>query len=516
MESLSLLAVINKYISRNSPDVVKVGKSNVLRSNIAKTEIGKLSEKTVNINNLSQNIKNPFALAKIESLTHVQMRVRQLIKDKYFEKFGSIALQASCGSGKTLAGLYVIRSFQCKTLIISTRNAVIDQWYREIKRLYPELKIQISESKEINNDADIWILTPQYFNFNNRISSDKFNISPSLIIYDEIHTMLSNNSKSHEKEFLNVLKYPFIRCLNKEWKELPYLLALSATYPKDDISAKKIFRIFGEVIKTTSTITETPISLFDLRDRFTERERGKCDVKYRHDVLDDYDCIDYCLSNIQFTRDGKVIKCETSFDKDEKIKLNPIEISKSLKGLIMTYSIDASVWTSLYLHHKLKCNILLIRSHGEKSYYFDKELYQDFDVRRDIQLADLGKLKIGEQLKDFNTRIDEAEIIVSTVQRMKEGFSNERIIWGITTQFPYSELSRVQIAGRIRRSSKIPEVIKAKRLMIVNSSIIPSTLFSGGSFNKYAEVTYSWQFENELFRHENINYISNHCESKIN
>lgn len=487
----TLAFTVSTYLRRKSIDKVN-GK---IRSHVSVDEIEDL--KTVEINNISlKSLSNPFN--GLDSLTEVQTLIRRLCKEKYFEKLGSIAVKASCGSGKTLAGIYMMRYFCCKTLIISTRNAVIDQWYNQLHTLYPELNIFTSESRKKDLDADVWILTPQYLNSKNRIESETFDIKPSLIIYDEIHTMLSETSKSHEQEFLNVLKYPFIRAQRHEWDQLPYMLALSATYPE---KMDNLNRVFGEPFYKSSSISKTPIYIYDLRDETSKKKRGKCDKDYH--PLDQYDCIEYFINNIPFYRGDLKL--------NDASKYEPINLSKQLKGLVMSYSIDSSVWAALYIHKILKADVLLVRTNDQKSYYFPHDQFIDFKYDKDIQYDDLKKNKIGIPCK-YHEYIDDAEIVVSTTQRMKEGFSNECLVWGITSLFPYSQLTRVQIAGRIRRSSRNIEINKAKRIMYVNSGTVPSTMFIGGKFNSNAEETYSWEFENKLFKEENINYISKHTE----
>lgn len=598
----TLATVISSYTRRKSIDTIGLA----LRSHLDPSTI--TTEKTVK-RDVIPAMKNPFALAKLEHLTEIQCLMKMFCDDhyRYFEKLGSIAIQASCGSGKTLTGIYLMRHLRCKTLIISTRNAVIDQWYTQLHSLYPDLKIQLvstQRGKPVSDDADVWILTPQYLNNSNRITSDDFQIHPGLIIYDEIHTMLSEgNKEASEKEFLNVLKYPFIRALKKDFEELPYILGMSATYPEKPTN---ILRVFGKIYDRETSITSIPISLFDLRDCIPMKIRGKCDKLYK--ALDQYDCVEFYLRNITWKRDGNVIKIPNRDGKDNKdnkdntdlsgdmkliksIKMEPkpkpIELSRELKGVVMTYSIDSSVWAALRIHDLLKADVLLVRTNDEKSYWFPKDKFRydreeikdkkseknekskkneiiknnknmknkkneiieesssessdssdssetlsenssenpdvscsstlsassKYSYDRDITISDLKKRSIGIPC-EYKDHIDEAEIIVSTTQRMKEGFSNETLVWAIVALFPYSPLSRVQICGRIRRSSKNEKINKAERIVYANSSKVPSTMFLSGSYNAHATVTYSWEFENELFKRENIKYISNHEESK--
>lgn len=439
------------------------------------------------------------------SLEDVQML------DGEFPRRGSVAVNASCGSGKTFAGIYCIYKFQCKTLIISTRNAVIDQWVRTIEQMYPGIKIWSSEKKGRKSkiplpDFDIWITTPQYLNAKGRIVDKDFNLKPSLIIYDEIHTMLSETSKKgeHDKEFLNVLKFPFIRCLNKDWDELPYMLGLSATYPKNN---KLIERIFGVPKHIECSITKIRIEVWDTRDYI--QKRGKCDMNYS--PYSQQEALVYFLMHIPFMRDGTRIKVQpkTLKPKIPPMEFDPIEITPKFKGLVVTKNINESVWAALFVHKILHANVLLIRTNDVASYYFSMEKPVMDRVSQDVTYDDLSKFEWGTPCK-YTEHIEEAEVIVSTTSRLKEGFSVRNLTWGICCQFMYSVPSRVQLLGRIRRSSEDEELNKRRRIFYVNSGIVPSDLYIGKRKRSNPEPTYDWEFERELFERENIRYISPH------
>ena len=428
-----------------------------------------------------------------------------------FPRRGSVAVNASCGSGKTFAGIYCIYKFQCKTLIISTRNAVIDQWARTIEQLYPGIKIWSSEKKGKKSriplqDYDIWITTPQYLNAKGRIVDKDFNLRPSLIIYDEIHTMLSETSKKgeHAKEFLNVLKFPFIRCLNKDWDELPYMLGLSATYPKEN---KLIERIFGIPKHINCSITKIGIDVWDTRDYI--QKRGRCDKSYS--PYSQQEALVYFLMHIPFIRDGKrvAVQPKTLKPKIPPMEFEPIEITPKFKGLVVTKNINESVWAALFVHKILHANVLLIRTNDVASYFFSMENPVVDRVSQDVTYDDLSTNKWGTPCK-YTEHIEAAEVIVSTTSRLKEGFSVRNLTWGICCQFMYSVPSRVQLLGRIRRSSEDEELNKRRRIFYVNSGVVPSDMYIGKKKRSNPDPTYDWDFERELFERENIHYISPH------
>ncbi len=513
----TVITVVNTYLRRKSEDRITVTidghTQNKLRAELV--DRNDMANKKIPEGTITKHISNPFDKGGLKKLTQVQKSIRNMCKNDYIRKHGSLAIEASCGSGKTLAALYLLYFFKCKTLIISTRNAVLDQWARTISQLYPDLIVQTNEKKIFNDEADIWILTPQYLNNKNRIESQaELNIHPGLIIYDEIHTMINETPGTHDLEFLNVLKYPFLRCINKEWPELPYMLALSATYPE---KSRVIDRIFGCVYETRDTsdmaITRIPINICDMRDFVPIEARHKCDQKY--EPVGEIGAIEFYMKNIQFKRDGVNVNHVESSDPKFVPRFKSIEISRRNQGIVMLSKIDLSVWAALYIHKLLKCDVLLVRTSDEDSFYLPKDEFTDIEVKKSISMDEFKKMSVGYKTRDYRSYLDRTEVIVSTISRMKEGFSNEVITWGIVSQFPYSQATRVQIAGRIRRSSNDTELNKRDRFLYVSSSKVPSTQFTGGKYNPYPEVTYSWKFENELFEKENIHYMSNHFESTL-
>lgn len=445
--------------------------------------------KTVVRNQLPE-MGSPFALAGLPRMTTVQALIRSYCKNSLFEKRGSIAIRSSCGSGKTYTGMYLIRHFRCKTLIVSTRNAVIDQWETQIRSMYPFLKV----STNGDSKADIWLLTPQYMDQKRRVVDRSFNIRPGLIIYDEIHTMLS------EKCFVNVLKYPFVRVLNKEWSELPYMLALSATYPE---KLDSITRVFGDVRVAKTAITDIPVHVFDYRD--TIKKRGKCDASYH--PLENEDCVKWFVERIPWADSLQASTAKST----PKLPIQPIAVSEHLKGLVITYTIMSSTWAALYICKRLNVNVLFVRPANEWNYFIPKSIRTAIpdSIPHDMKPFDLEKYGCIRS-DGCQEHLRHAEVVVSTIQRMKEGFSCENIVWAIVSQFPYSQLTRVQICGRVRRSSTDPLIQSAKRMVFTCSHIIPSDRYANGDYNPNPKVTYSIDFERELFEEENIKYITKH------
>lgn len=581
--------IYNEFCKNNSPtDIVKVNKKRYIRANardIIKAGVNddviqqiKNNPKNVPINNLTTKINNPHEQLGYSEKTSVQELVEKHIP--FIKHYGSFAYSCSCGSGKTIAGLQIIHALQCRTLIISSRNAVNDQWKTIIETLYPDLIVESKGKQYMGGskvrtvyESDIYIDTPQYLGK----KIDSITIKPSLIIFDEVHSLLS-------KAFIRVLMYPLLKVISGEWSELPYMIALSATYPPQNSRGyNSLVKIFGKAFRTVSTIVDIPIYIWDYYDHFHNdnddegpKARGNWDTKYI--PLDDYETIDYFAdaidginndynrkldklvvndklkrkNNSHFNNESyKQLKLMTNKHKhidelidddnslttdnndiandnslttdnnnsviDEHITnvdsihdikncsptdifdIDPFDINH--KGLIMTYTIDSSVYAALYVHHRWNVNVLLIRSVDEPDLFIPADNYLDFEFNEQITLQDIKTAKLGINC-DYKDHLNESSIIVGTFHRLKEGFSVQNITWGICTKFVWSYISRVQLAGRVRRSSNDPELNNHKRILLVSSGVRPSNLRV-----PKAKKPYHWKYdldiEQQLFKYEN-------------
>lgn len=443
--------------------------------------------KNVEENNLSCRIENPFTLLGYEEKTDVQQKIEK--HSDWMKFYGNYAYSCSCGAGKTVAGIYLMFKKQCKTLIISSRNAVNDQWKVIIEKLYPKLIVCTKDGNYSNGskvskylEPDVYIFSPQYL-----VNKLDMNFNPSLIIYDEVHSLLS-------KQFIKVLLMPMNNVINGKWSELPYMIALSATYPSKSTwqgreANNRINKIFGSVFKSPSNITNIPVKVWDYRNHF-ERENkdgvkltgeealGQYDSRYK--PLDDIEAIEYFCKKIQ----------------DEgKIKICP-----KYKGIIMTYSIDSSTYAALYAHKFWNCNVVLVRAAGEPCIFIEKDKYLDYEFNQLVSFKDIEKT-IGLRC-DYKNVIEECCLVIGTIHRLKEGFSVQNITWGICTKFVYNTIPRVQILGRIRRNSNDDELNRHERLFYVCSGSVPNTLGIPNYKGKH-KINYDFKFEDNLFKMEN-------------
>ena len=477
-------------------------KASKLPKEIMITKLKALKERPKSLleNSLNEPIPDPFEVLGYNVKTAIQDKLVQ--HSNWMSFYGNYAYCCSCGAGKTLAGIYLIHKFQMKTLIISSRNAVNDQWFVLLHTMYPTLIIETKDGwyyrgkkltqKQKDNltsegyESDIMVCSPQYL----VKYVDTYKLNAGLIIYDEVHALLS-------KEFIKVLLLPIYKVINGEIPELPLMIALSATYPNESTEDGKeaiirLNRLFGSVFRIPSTITNIPVKVWDYRDHYTridrktgetltgEKARGNFDSSYY--PFDDYQAIEYFCKKIVSDR--------------------KIEITPRFKGIIMAYTIDSSAYIALYVHKFFNCNVVLIRSANEPCYYLERDKGLDFEFDDDVKLNTLLSSGVGTKIAAYQSVVNNCEIIVGTEHRLKEGFSVQNITWGICCKFPYSAIVRVQILGRIRRNSNDKELNEHERIMYVCSGTIPNTIGIPNYRGKH-KITYNMKTEESLFRAEN-------------
>ena len=490
---LSFNESINNYLKNKNIDIYKhhlriyykdIGNSKII--NYLYNEIPKKIPESL------PKISSPFKLLNFSELTNAQNEIRNHLH--YFEIFGSIAISTSCGSGKTLAGLYIMYHFKLKTLIISARTSINDQWLNIVLKLYPNLKIKTIEGWFINgirrtpswlkknnidtSSADIYIYTPQYLHK----KLEKFPSDVDLIIFDEVHSMMAEGYSRVLTASMNLE--------NRE--QLPYMIALSASFPNksDKKNYTKIINLFGKPIKIKSTITDIPVEIWDRRNHY--ENLGEFDKNYF--PWDDYEMINHFIK-----RDNEKLN----------IVANQIEITPKFKGFVITSRIDSSIYAWYYFAQQYSCGCILVRDYNQGYYYIPPN--------SDMNNFELNRLKNNEEslknppefvIKSDNLEelLPEASVIFGTYHRLKEGISIENATWGICTNFLWSSSARIQIIGRIRRSSKEEEINKRRRIFIVNSHKLPN--------NEHA-VRKTCQKYHQQFKKEKIVPLYDLNEEKI-
>ena len=436
--------------------------------------------------------KSPF-----EILGLIPNKVQQELLKSDFKKAGSYLFNISCGGGKTLVSVELIHRLKLKTLIISARSAVNDQWLNTIKKVYPTLNVMTrldasTSKKSISNlqDIDIFIITPQYLSkyietYNTEASQNvlkEYNFD--FIIYDEIHSLLS-------EKYSNVLALPIILKSLKILKRFPYMLGLTASLPSPKSEEYKLLNeLFGKPITLTSEITRIPVDFIDWRDSISPAVRRKFDSNYKP------------LTNQQ----ALIKSLEYMFRHNIKPSIN-------YKLIVISHSIDDSIYAAIATCLQFELPVVVVRAVNETDYIIypdkipdeymsilDNESQSDED-KVEYTLAMAKELEFMEECK-YSDVLNKVGVIVGTDARLKEGFNCENICLGICTQFIYSEVSRVQILGRIRRSSKDEKLNNHTRLFIVNSGVVPSNLKRPNRVGPI-KIEYDFEREKELFNNEN-------------
>lgn len=517
------MEIYNKYVSSiKTPDVFKYKNKNILRGEFKQYAVSNTPEsksflqqicekkKIIQSKYIIQNeIKNPFEILQFNNTTEIQKYIISIAPTMTL--FGSYSLGCSCGSGKTLAAIYLIYYLKVKTLIISNRTSINDQWKYIINILYPHLKIKDINSKKSIENPDIYIYSPQYLTND----LDNFPVDIQFIIYDEIHSLTS-------KIFSQVLTTPMMQVLNGKRDELPFSVCLTATFPiKSSKEYNLLYKLFGKPQIISSYITTIPVNIWDARNHYKrdgkieEEALGKFDKKYI--PMDDYEFIDFCINHIQnkeIISDNKTLYKNT-IDNSllEALKsINPL-FDINHKGFIITSTIDSSVYAWLKFHSIFKVGVLLIRNITEKCYYLapEDELHIN-DIQRNITFDKT----IGKKINNINDILPNVSIVFGTYHRLKEGISIENATWGICTKFLYSLPARIQIIGRIRRTSNSEDVMNSNKLFIVNSMSITTNELSEIMKSKFKhkkiqnidiKPLYDFELEKELFKYENYAYI---------
>lgn len=495
--------VLRKFLSKSNKDTFIIDGVKKLRGTLKTSKEGLqiLKDNKKTMEDFDKiDFPNPFETeyCKSYSKTDAQLFIER--NASKMEIIGNMAIKCSCGAGKTLAGLIMFSQLGYKTLIISNRCAINEQWKKELLNIYGDsITVKTREgifkgNKEykITKDIpiDVYIYSPQYINEDIK----RFPNDVGFIIYDEVHSLLS-------EEFSKVLTIPFLNVINGDFSELPYMLCMSATYPsKNSKEYKEIINIFGIVYEQPSTITDIPIYIYDIRDHLTSKKDDVFDKNYT--PLSDIEVID------------KIIKNKIKFY-NETIEPTILNFPQYC-GFIITSTIDSSIyaWLKFYIKYKnVNKRCILIRENTKGCYILKNDIPKD--------LLELGPI-VGEKdilkhksFNDFCEKINSykhGDILFGTYHRLKEGISVQNAVWGVCTKFVWSCCSRVQILGRIRRNSNNEELNGFKRYFMVNSCKIPTNIGKLIAMRKghkktnkefKLEIEYDTKEENEIFKKEN-------------
>lgn len=102
---------------------------------------------------------------------------------------GSVIISACTGAGKTVTSIYIATVLQRKTLILTNKTMLINQWAESIKKFCPTLTCQILKPKKTIKDpnATFFIANP----INIPKFSKEFYNDIDVVIMDELHQLIS-------------------------------------------------------------------------------------------------------------------------------------------------------------------------------------------------------------------------------------------------------------------------------------------------------------------------------------
>lgn len=432
--------------------------------------------------NQDKLVKSPYTISSKNP-----NNAQNYIYDYEYQTIGNGLFELPCGSGKTLAGISVIQKLKLKTMILAKSTDVNSQWKTDLSELYPRLQIN-DKNEDIltRDDLDIYIVTPQYLRLHigehNFLSKLKF----GLIIYDEIHTLVS-------EEFQKSFSIFFKLVLEGYLFNLPVFLGLSATI---DETNKLLNTIFGPPEMLSTSIIEKKVNYLDFRDMYTFQQRGINDINYKP-----FNCSE-CLINAY-----KLI--------DYFVSKNIVESPHRLNKLVvLTDRIEETFYAAAKTCIYFKSDVLIVREKGKNLYLkysnIPLELYENdtIDVNERLDYEDEIR-KVAEKcsIEDY---LSECSIIVSTMSRLSQGFNCEYITLGICTQFYWSLPTRIQLLGRIRRNSIDKTLNERKRIFIVNSYRIPTNYNPNSKLycvKRNAKITYNLTTEKNKFTYLGYNRL---------
>lgn len=120
------------------------------------------------------------------SLRDYQMEVIDHTIPELKDKLGGV-INLSCGMGKTVLAIYIAHKMKLKTIVLTHRTELVNQWVERIEQ-FTDAKVGIIRGKKVNTkDKDIVITTLQ------SLTSKKSNYDPKIFeefglsIYDEVH-----------------------------------------------------------------------------------------------------------------------------------------------------------------------------------------------------------------------------------------------------------------------------------------------------------------------------------------
>lgn len=459
---------------------------------------------------LSETLENPFEkkFGTIDAMNVPQQTLQKKLDNKLFERFQYVSISAPCAAGKTLMGLQMIHHLKLKTLIISARTAIKEQWMKEIYEIWPEMNVLLQSSdsskklvkslvrkidrkldkelpkkvdKELSKELvenlvnklvekpDIWIMSPQFLRTHLNEETFKNLQEVHFVIFDEIHSMCGG-AFSKCFEIFRLFSHPI------------YMCGLSATFPKNDSEDGMLLtRTFGIPIQLTSeAIVSRKVFVYDFREK--EPNRGNIDQNWRGFTIKKV--IDKVCEGLP-----GIPRLET-FEGHHKF----LCVSEEVKDSIKCCQMISQYFNSLGIPRK----VVVVRESSKGCFLVDCQK---------VPLKDFNEEWIVKNCQRIHMKdIDDSDAcgVFGCNARLKEGINIKTLVFGISTNFDYSISFRIQILGRIRRTDE-----NIKRFFVVNPGRAPnnSKYWNGRLVKHPTKITYPFEYEAEEFAKNGIERI---------
>lgn len=231
--------------------------------------------------------ENPMGIEGREIKGNFKFSLRDY-QEEFFAKYRSVIsnysgvlMEASCGMGKTIMGIYLSLMRGRQTLVIVPTYYLASQWKQRIEDSTDcSVHVMQSTDTDIPTDKDFTIVVTDLFSCR---------ILPEELVNNIGHVILDEAHRIGAPTYMPILDELHAR----------YRTALTATFRREDGMHKILKYHFGEVMKLPSIFPKPEVY------------GVHTNVEVKHLIQEDRNTLDFLVSsNIPFTKSGKY----TSFD----------------------------------------------------------------------------------------------------------------------------------------------------------------------------------------------------------
>ena len=323
-----------------------------------------------------------------------------------------IIIEVATGAGKTFFTVEFLKRINkknYKTLIVSPKLVILDNWDKELKKYFSFTDIGYYYS-EIKEYAKITLTTTKSIN---NINLDVFDI----LIIDEIHNCFTPSWR-------NIYK--------KKWK---YMIGLSATIKKDNHKHWKFLKYFGYNVYSYNiekAINDEILSKFILRNYY---------VLLDPKTKDNYDYLTEKINNII-----RIAGDYYSALNNPKYKLSLLKYLNLRKKIIYHYKKKFDVLKKVIKQH-LNNKIIIFNESNEVAMGIYLEML-DLDINARVANSNYTKAEINQILSDFEK--GKFNVLITT-RMFDEGYNLPSLDVAIIFSGESSDRQFIQRLGRVLR-----------------------------------------------------------------